>query len=120
MAEGLAATTLFTNAGKVVRRAGDAPDVLVRSPYFQGERIKLGEPLRAEVSSTSPQILLAIDGAGIVASHSIEPISFATGEAVVIPAVLVRPQWELELTRMSLPTGVVSEPETRQETAIGH
>ena len=44
------------------------------------------------------------------------PISFATGEAVVIPAAVrdytVCPQWELEIMRMSLPTGAVSEPET--------
>jgi hypothetical protein len=120
VAEVLAATRLYSNAGKVVRRAGDAPDVLVRSPYFQVERIKLGAPLRAEVSPTSPQMLLAIDGVGMVASHSMEPISFATGEAVVVPAVLERPQRELELMRISLPTGAASEPETRQEIAIGH
>ena len=44
------------------------------------------------------------------------PISFATGEGVVIPAAVreytVRPQWELEIMRMSLPAGEVAEPET--------
>ena len=68
------------------------------------------------VSPASPHILVAIDGAGIVEGQGMEPISFATGEAVVIPATVrdytVRPQWELELMRMSLPAGAVPEPET--------
>ena len=38
---GLAATRLHTNAGKVVRAAGDDPHVLVRSPFFQVEKIRL-------------------------------------------------------------------------------
>jgi len=114
--EGLAATKLRTNAGKVVRHAGDPPDVLVRSPYFQVEKIRLRGPLHAEVSPASPQVLVAIDGAGMVESQGMEPISFATGEAVVIPAAVrdytLRPQWELEIMRMSLPTGAATEPET--------
>jgi mannose-6-phosphate isomerase len=116
IAEGLAAIKLRTNAGRVVRHAGDPPDVLVRSPYFLVEKIRLREPLHAEVSPASPQIMVAIDGAGVVESQGMAPISFATGEAVVIPAAArsytVRPQWELEVMRMSLPTGVVKEPDT--------
>jgi len=116
VAAGLAATKLHTNAGKVVRRPGDAPDVLVRSPYFQVEKIRLLQPLHAEVSPASPHIVVAINGAGIVESPGMEPISFATGEAVVIPAALhnytVGPQWELEIMRMLLPPGEVAEPET--------
>jgi len=116
IAEGLAATRLHTNAGKVVRRASDPLDVLVRSPYFQVERVRLGEPLHGVGSPASPQFLVAIDGAGIVESQGMAPISFATGEAVVIPAAVreytVRPQWELEFMRVSLPTGAVEEPET--------
>jgi mannose-6-phosphate isomerase len=114
--EGLAATKLHTNAGKVVRRANDPPDLLVRSPFFQVEKIRLRECLHADVSPASPQIVVAIGGAGIVESHGMAPISFATGEAVVIPAAVreytVRPQWELEIMRMSLPAGAVPEPET--------
>jgi mannose-6-phosphate isomerase len=115
IAEGLAATNLHTNAGKVVRHAGEPPDVLVRSPYFQVEKIRLREPLHAEVSPASPHIVVAIDGAGIVESQGMAAISFATGEAVVIPAAvrgyIVRPQWELEIMRMSLPAGAVPGPE---------
>ena len=122
IAKGLAATKLHTNAGKVVRHANDLPNVLVRSPFFQVEKIMLREPLRAEVTLASPQIVVAIDGAGIVESRGMAPISFATGEAVVIPAKVreytVRPQWELEIMRMALPAGAVAEPETALGQAV--
>jgi mannose-6-phosphate isomerase len=116
IAEGLAATKLHTNAGKVVRRASDAADVMVRSPYFEVEKMSLRDTLHAEVSPASPHVLVAVDGSGIVESQGMEPISFATGEAVVVPASVreysVRPQWELVMMRMSVPTGGVAEPET--------
>ncbi len=122
IAEGLAATKLHTNAGKVVRHGGDPSDVLVQSPYFQVEKIRLREPLPVEVSTASPHIVVAIDGAGIVESPAMEAISFAVGEAVVIPASVrqytVRPQWELEIMRMSLPTGPVAEPETALQPCV--
>jgi mannose-6-phosphate isomerase len=116
IAEGLAATKLQTTAGKVIPRPGDHPNVLVRSPFFVVEKIKLREPMEAETTVASPHILVAVEGAGILESREMEPISFATGEAVVIPAAVggytVRPQWELEVMRMSLPTELVAEPET--------
>ncbi len=122
VAEGLAATKLHTNAGKVVHGAGEGADVLVRSPFFQVEKIKLREPLHADVTPASPHIVVAIDGAGIVEAPGMEAISFATGEAVVIPAAVheytVRPQWELEIMRMSLPEGAVAEPETVLSQAV--
>jgi len=132
--EGLAATKLHTNAGKVVgsaglqarvnadkysvqpASAGVDSNVLVRSPFFEVEKMKLREDLRAELSGDSPHILVAVNGAGIVESEGMEPITFATGDAVVIPACVrdyrVRPQWEIELMRMSLPAGPVAEPTT--------
>jgi mannose-6-phosphate isomerase len=116
IAEGLAATKLRTNAGKVVRRGSDDPNVLVRSPFFQVEKMRLHDPLRSQVTRDSPHVLVAVQGSGIVESQAMEPISFATGDAVVVPASVsdytVRPQWELELMRMSLPTGAVAEPQT--------
>ena len=120
--EGLAATKLHTNAGKVVRRAGDDPNLLVRSPFFAVEKMKLRDDCQAELSGDSPHILVAVNGAGIVESEGMEPITFATGDAVVIPACVrgysVRPQWELELMRMSLPTGPVGEPETNLPQSV--
>ena len=111
--QGLTATKLKTNAGKVVR--GDS-SLLVRSSFFQVEKMPLRSPLRAEVSPEAPHILVAVSGAGIVESQGMEPITFATGDAVVVPACTgaysIRPQWELELMRMSLPAGNVPEPKT--------
>ena len=70
----------------------------------------------ATVSPESPHILVAIEGAGVVESAGMEPVSFSKGEAVVVPACVphysVRPQWELEVMRMSLPVGHVAEPQT--------
>jgi mannose-6-phosphate isomerase class I len=68
------------------------------------------------VSPDSPHIIVAIDGAGAVESDGMEPVSFNKGEAVVIPACVpkysVRPQWEVEIMRMALPSGNVAEPVT--------
>jgi mannose-6-phosphate isomerase len=113
--QGLAATKLHTNAGKVVRVI-DRSNTLVRSPFFQVEKMPLREELLATVAPYSPHILVAVSGAGVVESPRMEPITFATGDAVVVPACVgeytVRPQWELELMRMSLPSGSVPDPET--------
>jgi mannose-6-phosphate isomerase len=114
--EGLAAVKVDSHAGKVVRREGDDPQVLVRSPFFQVEKRKLVDPLQTTMSPESPHILVAVEGSGIVESAGMEPVSFAKGEAVVVPASVaeydVRPQWELEVMRMLLPIGEVAEPVT--------
>ena len=114
--DGMAAIKLDSRAGKVVRDSASDPNVLVRSPFFQVEKMKLREPLQAAVLPESPHIVVAIEGAGVLESGGMEPLSFAKGEAVVVPACVanytVRPQWELEIMRMSLPTGSVAEPQT--------
>ena len=114
--DGIAAVKLDSRAGKVVRREGDDPNLLVQSAFFQVEKRKLSGVLEATVSPKSPHIIVAIDGAGVVESAGMEPVTFAKGEAVVVPACVpqysVRPQWELEIMRMSLPTGDVAEPVT--------
>ncbi len=86
MEEGLAAAKLRTNAGKVVRNGGVFRDVLVRSPFFQVEKIKLAGLLQAQTTPESPHIVVAVSGAGVVESPGMEPVSFATGDAVVVPA----------------------------------
>jgi mannose-6-phosphate isomerase len=114
--EGIAAIKLNTRAGKVVRSVGGDPNLLVRSPFFQVEKMKLHEPLEASVTIESPHVVVATEGSGIVESRGMEPVSFARGEAVVIPACVpqyrLRPQWELEVMRMLLPTGSIAEPQT--------
>lgn len=121
--KGLEAVKLHTNAGKVVPPAEVTSNILVRSPYFQVDKNRLTEPLRAQVNPASPEVLVAVNGAGMVEAKGMEPLSFATGEAVIVPACageyMVRPQWELDLMRMSLPLNVPSEPETISAQSLG-
>jgi hypothetical protein len=46
-----------------------------------------------------------------------DPVTLTKGDAVVIPAALqnftVRPQWQLEFLKASVPSGTVAEPATR-------
>jgi mannose-6-phosphate isomerase len=122
VAAGLAAIKLQSYAGKVVRSDDGQSNVLVRSPFFQVEKIRLREPLRSEVTRDSPHVVVAVEGSGVVESQGMEPISFATGDAVVVPASVrdytIRPQWALEVMRMSLPTGVVAEPQTELPQSV--
>jgi mannose-6-phosphate isomerase len=119
--KGLEAVKLHTNAGRVLRQSeSDGHDTLVSSSFFQVEKFVLrGQANHAirmqQEKSLSPKILTAINGSGVVESPGMEPVSFATGEAVVVPAciseVTVRPQWDLDVMCMSLPGGG-NEPET--------
>lgn len=112
--EGLAAIKLPTRAGKVVR--DQQSNMLVRSPFFQVEKFSLKDAVDVEMSTESPHIVVATAGSGILESSGMEPVSFACGDAVVVPASVprysVRPQWQLEIVRMSLPAGPVAESET--------
>src|SRR6516164_8696264 len=115
--DGFAAIKLDTSAGKVIHQPGDDPNILVRSVFFQVEKVKLTGPLDACVTPDSPHIVVAIDGSGIVESAGMEPVSFAKGDGVIVPASVptysLRPQWDLEIMRMSVPTGNVAEPQTK-------
>jgi len=115
--DGIAAIKLNTRAGKVVRQPGDDPNFLVRSPFFQVEKLELTAALEARVTPASPHIIVAISGTGMLESPGMEAISFSKGEAVVVPACVssygVRPQWDLEVMRMSVPSGNVAEPQTK-------
>ena len=112
--KGMAAIKLNSDAGKVVQNPKDR--FLVRSPFFQVERMGLNSELAAEMTPDSPHIIVAVDGAGVLESEGMEPVSFARGDAVIVPACVprysVRPQWDLEIMRISIPSGEVSEPET--------
>jgi mannose-6-phosphate isomerase len=115
--DGIAAINLNPRAGKVVRQPGDDPNFLLRSPFFQVEKLELMTALDARVTPASPHIIVAISGTGMLESPGMEPISFSRGEAVVVPAsvssYLLRPQWDLEVMRMSVPAGNVAEPQTK-------
>ena len=117
--QGMAAIKLNSDAGKVV---SDDSRFVVRSPFFQVERMGLREELSVSMTPASPHILVAVDGAGMLESPGMEPVSFARGDAIVVPACVpnysVRPQWDVEIMRMSLPAEKVPEPQTTMDAAV--
>lgn len=128
LAEGLSAVKEKVGSGKVVRPAAKeisggrnrrAP--LIASSYFLVDMFELREPQRfhtaAESGKSSVQILVAVEGCGVVEAPGVEPVTLAKGDAVVVPAFLgefqVRPQWAVELLKSSLPGAPMPEPVTR-------
>jgi len=126
--EGLAAVKVQVASGKTMRpapeqiRGGtDRRASLVAAPYFVIDmfEIKNTQELktRDESGKSSAQILVAVEGCGIVEASGSEPVTVTKGDAVVIPASLesftVRPQWTLEFLRARVPGATLPEPETR-------
>jgi mannose-6-phosphate isomerase class I len=114
-------------SGQVLRPAPDqisgktrrAP--LVAAPYFVVEMFEAKDPLQLSVrdnsGKSSAQILVAVEGCGVIEAPGFEPVTLAKGDAVVIPASIgdfgVRPQWAVEFLRAYVPGRVLPEPETR-------
>lgn len=118
--QGLATTRERTRAGKVV---GAKPPVLIESPSFVVEKHSLkGNQILEVKSNQAAQCLVAVSGGGRVEAPGQSPVAFARGEAVVVPATVkgavVRPQWELEFIRASVPEGEVAVPTTETASSI--
>jgi mannose-6-phosphate isomerase len=126
--EGLAAIKEKVGSGKVVRPAptnlngsSNRRAPLISSPYFVVEMFELKEPHRFqtkdETGKHSVQILVAVEGCGIVEAPGTNPVTLARGDAVVVPAVVgefqVRPQWSVEFIKATVPGEALPEPETR-------
>jgi mannose-6-phosphate isomerase len=126
--EGLAAVKLKSASGKVVRPAPtqvsgsknrEAP--LVAAPYFVVDMFEMKDvqelSTRDEYGKSSAQILVAVEGCGVVEAAGADAVTFAKGDAVVVPASVerftVRPQWTLEFLRARVPGVVLPEPQTR-------
>jgi mannose-6-phosphate isomerase len=126
--DGMAAVKEKVKSGKVVRPAPEqirggknrrAP--LVEAPYFVVDMFEAKEPLelatRDDTGRSSVQILVATEGCGVVEAVGTDPVTFAKGDAVVVPACVgkvgVRPQWALEFLRAYVPGKPLPEPETR-------
>jgi mannose-6-phosphate isomerase len=106
--QGLAAMKEHTGAGKVRPVPCDDYECLIRTPQFVVDKVGLnGESHFAAQTGHSAQVLTAIRGCGIVECEATAPITFACGDAVIIPAALsqyrIKPQWELEFVRAQLP-----------------
>ena len=60
-----------------------------------------------ESGKRSVQILVAVEGCGIVEASGANPVTLARGDAVVVPAAVgefqVRPQWSVEFLKASVP-----------------
>jgi mannose-6-phosphate isomerase len=110
---GLEATRENTRAGKVLDAKSPA---LITSPWFVVEKHGVKGAQRFELgASPGAQCLVAISGCGIVETPGLDPVTFTCGEAIVVPAgvnAAVRPQWEVELIRATVPAGEVAMPQT--------
>ncbi|MGA2967202.1 MAG: mannose-6-phosphate isomerase, partial [Terriglobales bacterium] len=129
---GLASIKERTAAGKVIRTAPvsiyggkSRQSAMIAAPYFTVDMFELKEPqvfstaesTKGDLGKTSVQILVAIEGCGVVEAQGCDPVTLAKGDAVVVPAALgafqVRPQWAVEFLKACVPSGTVPEPATR-------
>jgi mannose-6-phosphate isomerase len=126
--DGLAAVKEKVRSGKVVRPAPEQihgsknrHEPLVGAPYFVVDRFEAKELLelttRDDSERSSVQILVAVEGCGVIEAAGVDPVTLAKGDAVVVPACIdkfgVRPQWAVEFLRAYVPGKSPSEPETR-------
>jgi mannose-6-phosphate isomerase len=126
--QGLASVKEHVASGKVIRPAPVAIDggknrlsSMIAAPYFSVDLFELKEPhefsTKDSSGADSAQIMVAVEGCGIVEVAGCAPVTLAKGDAVVIPAVLekfrVRPQWAVEFLKAYVPGGNLPEPATR-------
>jgi len=124
---GLASVKEHTASGKVIRPAPAAINggknrrsSMISAPYFTVDLFELKESQDFSFEApgkSSAQILVAVEGCGVVESQGRDPVTLAKGDAVVVPAVVqdftVRPQWQLEFLKARVPGATVPEPATR-------
>ena len=99
-------------------RNGNHPLPLVASTYFVVQRFDLEKEGAAEFSArdhSSVQIVVAIEGAGVLQAPDCDPVRFAKGDAVVVPAAVpqfrVQPQSRMHFLKSFVPGVPVPEPE---------
>ena len=99
-------------------RNGNHPHPLVASTYFVVQRFDLEKTEIAEFSArdhSSVQIVVAIEGAGVLQAPDCDPVRFAKGDAVVVPAAVpqfrIQPQSRMHFLKSFVPGVPVPEPE---------
>jgi mannose-6-phosphate isomerase len=124
IADGLRAAKEQTLAGKVhagheEAAAGKIQVNLLTSPSFIVDKFHLTEPWqfqRPRQGGGGLWCLVAIAGCGVMECGGSVPITFATGQAVVVPAsvgqFILKPQCEIEFLCSSLPLEGVAQPAT--------
>jgi mannose-6-phosphate isomerase class I len=127
--EGLRAIKEKAASGKVkarpfsgLDRNGNHPHPLVASTYFVVQRFDLEKREAAEFSArdhSSVQIVVAIDGAGVLQAPDCEPVSFGRGDAVVVPAAVpqfrIQAQRQMDFLKSFVPGVPIPEPEIISE-----
>ncbi len=126
--EGLAAVKEQVVSGKVVRPAPvqirgskNRRAELIAAPYFVVDMFEMKDPqrfsTRDDSGKSSAQILVGVEGCGVVEADGAPSVTLAKGDAVVVPAsaedFTVRPQWALEVLKARVPGERLPEPETR-------
>jgi mannose-6-phosphate isomerase len=113
--EGLAAVKEETAAGKVIiKDFEDGWSQLISSPCFVVEKHqKKGRDVSAGLMSgssggwTTVEVVVGLNGAGVVEVKGSDPVRFTSGEAVVVPASIsdfwIKPRWEAEYVTVMVP-----------------
>jgi mannose-6-phosphate isomerase len=119
---GLRALKEQTHSGKVVATPpeqldGKTQGNLIAAPWFIVDKFRLTRPWQFERprhTARSVWCLVATAGCGMVESEGAPPVTFAAGEAVVVPAAVERftlkPQWEMEFLCASVPPEKTPHP----------
>ncbi len=125
---GLASVKEKVASGKVIRPAPvslsggkSRCSSMIAAPYFTVDFCELKDAqdfsTRDASGKNSVQILVALDGCGVVEVPDRDPVTLAKGDAIVIPAspgaFRVRPQWAVEFLKAYVPGAAVPEPATR-------
>ncbi|HTR25456.1 MAG TPA: type I phosphomannose isomerase catalytic subunit [Terriglobales bacterium] len=124
---GLASVKEKVASGKVIRPAPVAQgenrvSSMIAAPYFTVDLFESKEPREFSTGDgsgkNSVQILVAVEGCGIVEVAGQGPVTLTKGDAVVIPAAIgefaVRPQWNVEFLKAFVPGVPAPEPATRR------
>jgi mannose-6-phosphate isomerase len=119
--QGMQAVKEHTGSGKVkgagTNGGGKEHQELIASPYFMVEKFVIKEARvfnTVEESRRLVEIVVATKGCGVLETNAAPPVTFAPGEAVVVPACVgefrVRPQWSVEFLRVRVPAKARPEP----------
>jgi mannose-6-phosphate isomerase len=126
--EGIAAVKEKAKSGKVIRPAPEQRNgsrnrhsLMVAAPYFVVDMFEAKDGLELTTldgsGKRSVQILVAVEGCGVIEAPGRDAVALAKGDAVVVPASVgeftVRPQWAVEFLRAYVPAMPLPEPETR-------
>jgi mannose-6-phosphate isomerase len=121
--QGLEAMKPETHAGKVIQGSvGQGHMNLISASSFVIDKYEIEDTLTMGRGAkpgekSSVRVLVALEGCAVVASEGSPDVTFARGDAVVVPASVgeftVRPQWEIEFLCASLPGRDLPPPRTR-------